>query len=198
MKNTELRKALLLGGAFIVFGLLALAEPFASAGTGEAASEDSLRVITGTAESTGQTTETTEAKHIFVYVCGAVKAPGVYELSAGSRCYEAVEAAGGYLPEADPSSRNPAGLLSDGEMLRIAFLGEETSLQETSGADGRIDINAADSQKLQDLPGIGPAKAEAIIEYRESNGPFQKAEDIMLVSGIGESLYSRIKNRIKV
>lgn len=154
---------------------------------------------------------------IQVYVCGAVECPGVYCLRENVRIYEAVEAAGGFRPEADQEWLNQAGTLQDGEKLRIYTL-EETSQMRTNGqteqgisvdaqgehaasssaADGKINLNTADREQLMTLPGIGESKAEAVISYREEHGMFQKIEEIMNISGIKEAVFLKIKDKIVV
>lgn len=152
---------------------------------------------------------------IAVYVCGAVKKPGVYELAAGSRVYEAVAMAGGMTKEASQRSVNQAGTLSDGQMIVIltdeeaeeashgeqpngAVFNGQISDGKTGSGDGRVNINTASAQELKSLPGIGDAKAAAIVAYREEHGAFSAAADIKKVSGIGESMFARLENLIRV
>lgn len=157
---------------------------------------------------------------IFVHVCGAVKRPGVYEIPAGSRMFEAVEAAGGFQEEACQDYLNMAGLLEDGTKLEIPTLEEAKALKEAGeapeklvsgtpesasfekrngdGATGLININTADIEALCTLPGIGESRARAILEYREKNGGFQEKEEIMQVSGIGQKMYEKIEEDITV
>ena len=202
MKKNGAKRLLLLFGAFLVFGLLLMADP-PSAGTGdlsrglllnEGAEED--RDPAGSEAKPAPEEEPAEL--LCVYVYGAVRSPGVYSLPVGSRVYDAAKAAGGYLPEADPSSLNPVRVLKDGEMLRVAFTGEESEESVSDPGDGLIDINTAGEALLMTLPGIGEAKAEAIVSFREDRGPFGSIEEIMLVSGIGEGIFSRIRDKIKV
>lgn len=163
-----------------------------------------------------------ETEMICVHVCGAVKSPGVYELAAGSRFYEAVEAAGGFSETACQDYLNMAAPLADGSRLEIPTLeavkereesekagnGGQTEYsyytlpekEEAAGGestetptDGLVNINTADIAGLCNLPGVGEGRAKAIIEYREKQGGFQKKEDIMEVSGIGEKMYARME-----
>ncbi len=146
-------------------------------------------------------TETQAEEHsCYVYVCGAVKQPGVYVLRAHARIYEAIEAAGGLTEEADFGSVNQAEELSDGQMVKILTKEEaSTAAQETEPeADGRIDINKASATELMTLPGIGSAKADSIVSYREQNGGFSSIEEVMQVEGIKEGVFNRMKDRIKV
>ena len=149
-----------------------------------------------------------ETGNVFIYVCGAVKDPGVYVLPEGSRVYEAIRMAGGMTPEANEAFVNQARVLVDGEQITV-FTKEETQgldpdtfEYDIPAADqvsqGKININKASAEELTSLSGIGEAKAQAIIEYRETNGAFRETSDIMKVSGIGEALYNKIKDDIDV
>ncbi len=134
----------------------------------------------------------------FVHVCGAVAAPGVYELPAGSRLEGAISAAGGFSEDADRDYYNLAQIAEDGEQIRVpAKSGSAGYTENGSYDDGLVDINTASATELASLPGIGAVKACAIIEYRDKNGRFGSIEDIMNVPGIKESLFSKIKGKIK-
>lgn len=155
----------------------------------------------------------TASQTVFVHVCGAVENLGVYELAGDARVYQAVEAAGGFLPEACEEYVNQAGALTDGTRLYIPTedevrelsqagkdtLTEELLLQsdsETDPADGLVNINTASMEELCTLPGIGEGKARHIISYRESTGKFEQIEDIMKVEGIKEGLFGKIRDLI--
>ena len=144
-----------------------------------------------------------EEKTCLVYVCGAVVSPGVYELDDGSRIYEAVELAGGFMEEAAEDALKLAESVTDGQMIRIPTEEEQEAVgrqgaEADSAADGKLDLNRADVAALMELPGIGQSKAEAIVGYREEHGPFFQAEDLMKVEGIKEGVFNKIKDRIKV
>ena len=143
-----------------------------------------------------------ETGSIFVFVCGAVVNPGLVELPEGSRIADALEKAGGFTENADVNYVNLASVLSDGQKVYFPEIGEAVAVepgQESSDPAGdKVNINTAGKDALCSLPGIGDSKAEAIIAYREEKGVFSKPEDIMNVSGIGELLYEKIKNRICV
>lgn len=149
---------------------------------------------------------------IYVDVCGAVVNPGVFQLEEGSRVFQAIEAAGGYLSEAAETCVNRAEVLSDGQQLYI-FTREEMEQQginagtagnaamnqpDAAGLDGKVNINTADESQLTTLTGIGATRAQAIIAYREENGPFSAIEDIMNVQGIKEGTFQKIKDDIVV
>ncbi|MBD5545601.1 MAG: hypothetical protein HDR01_15495 [Lachnospiraceae bacterium] len=149
--------------------------------------------------------ETEEPRQIFVYVCGAVECPGVYELSEDARAFEAIEKAGGFSPEAYEEALNLAKPLEDGEQLLIPTLEEweqgKAALDEAEGneaSDGLVNINTASKEELCTLSGVGESRAESIIAYREEHGGFMTIEDIKNVTGIKEGLFSKIKDKIKV
>ena len=144
-----------------------------------------------------------------VHVCGEVVNPGIYELPAGSRIYEAVKAAGGFTENAAEESVNLASPIEDGVQIRIYSKEEAETLAagaapfdgfEASG-EGKepvVNLNTATKEELMTLSGIGESRAEDIIRYREENGGFQNIEDIMKVSGIKDAAFQKIKDRITV
>lgn len=141
-----------------------------------------------------------EVSAIYVHVCGAVNTPGVVMLPEGSRGQDALDAAGGFAPEASEDFINLAELLTDGMQLYFPTREEAESLQESEREEqsNLININTAGVELLCTLPGIGEARAKAIVEYRESNGNFETIEDIMQVSGIKDSAFGKIKDLITV
>lgn len=149
-----------------------------------------------------ETFEEAQDKVCYVYICGAVVKPGVYTLPQGSRIYEVIQAAGGLCDDAEDTFVNQAEPVSDGMMIRI-YTKEEAELQKEMPADnmqsdGRVDINAAGVTELMTLPGIGSAKAEAIVSYRTENGEFSNIEDLMEIPGIKEGIFAQIREHIKV
>ena len=139
-------------------------------------------------------------KELVVYICGAVRMPAVYRLAPGSRVCDAIDAAGGFTPDADPQSVNQARLLCDEEML-IVYTTQETAQARDTGPDtgaGKVNLNSASKEQLMTLPGIGESKAGSIIRYREENGPFSCIEDVMNISGIKNSVYTKIRDLITV
>ena len=154
----------------------------------------------------------------YVYVCGAVNAPGVYELPAGSRVYEAIAMAGGMTGEADGRSLNQASELSDGQQITVYTREEAEKLQKNSSCAGmagqdagfggnlsagefekaKVNINTAGREELMTLHGIGAARADAILAYREQHGAFSRIEDIMNVEGIKEKAFAKIRDDIVV
>ena len=166
-----------------------------------------------------------EEKTLVVHICGAVSAPGVYELPAGSRIIDAVEAGGGFLPEADEACCNLAEEIVDGCQIYIMTKSEscadgqtekKAGIQTSPDSDmqttdrnvrsnsapalenGLVNLNTADIAALTTLPGIGESRAKAIISYREQHGAFAQIEDIMKISGIKQAAFSKIKDKITV
>jgi competence protein ComEA len=128
-----------------------------------------------------------------VYVSGAVATPGVYTLPGGSRLEAAVQAAGGLMPGAEAEKINLAALLEDGQQVEVPGVIDTGHINA-----GRVDINTASASELDALPGIGPTTAQAIVDFRLQNGPFQFIQDIQKVPGVGPTTYDRIKDYITV
>jgi competence protein ComEA len=128
-----------------------------------------------------------------VYVSGAVATPGVYLLPEGSRVDAAIQAAGGFIADAEPESINLAALLEDGEQIDVPGIVSTGHVNA-----GRVNINTATVSELDALPGIGPTTAQMIVDYRLQNGPFQFIQDIQNVPGIGPATYDRIKDYITI
>ena len=160
-------------------------------------------------ESEDATSQPDSASVMLVYICGAVMSPGVYELEVGSRVYQLVELAGGFAPDAAKGYLNLAGRLNDGQKVVVPTVSEaegdlygekETMAKNVdSAAEGNlVNINTADKEKLMTLPGIGEAKALAIIARRTEHGVFRTKEEIMQVPGIKEAAYEKIKSLITV
>ena len=140
---------------------------------------------------------------IYVDVSGCVVYPGVYCLPRGSRLFEAIELAGGLTDDADVRSINRAEQLKDEQRLLVLSREEYEEGQDQAGGSagvsgGKININRADAGTLEQLSGIGPSMAQRILEYRASNGDFQRIEDLMKVSGIGEKTFAKLRDHICV
>lgn len=169
-------------------------------------------------ESTAVTDEeTTEAVSCFVHVCGEVKNPGVYELSQGQRVYEAISLAGGFTEQAAENYLNLAEPVRDGMKLQVpdrdrvpeaewtqteeTGSGEEAFLEAGGGmtsSPGKVNLNTATKEELMGLKGIGEARAEDIIRFRQERGGFKRIEDIMEISGIKDTAFQKIKDDITV
>jgi competence protein ComEA len=135
---------------------------------------------------------------ITVYVTGAVAQPGsTVILPPGSRVEDAVAAAGGILPSADLERVNLAALLRDGDQVHVPAVGDAEVAVATTSGGALININTANADEIDQLPGIGPALAERIVAYRESNGPFASLDDLDQVEGIGPDVLTDIANLIE-
>lgn len=139
-----------------------------------------------------------------VHVTGAVVLPGLRSLPAGARVGDAVAAAGGALPDAWLERVNLARPVADGEQIHVPRIGEDAPPPGAVGAtsqgvlpDGRIDLNRATADELATLPGIGPARAAAIIAAREEQ-PFAEPGDLRRVPGIGEATFQRLAPLVAV
>ncbi len=160
-----------------------------------------------------------EPEMIFIDVCGAVNSSNVVSVPAGSRVFEAINAAGGATSEAELKYINLAAVCEDGQKLYVptkAEIEEQnaggstvpgtavvtdstlTGLTGERSSGGTVNINSANGDELQSLTGIGPSMAGRIIEYREQNGGFRKVEDLKNVSGIGERTFEKLKDKVCV
>ena len=135
-----------------------------------------------------------ERAPITVHVSGGVAEPGVYELARGSRAQDAVEAAGGASEEADLERINLARVLQDGQQVYVPVAGDDSA----EGVTFPININIASAEQLTLLPGIGAVTAQAIVDYRDEEGPFTRIEDIQDVPGIGPTTFETIRELISV
>jgi competence protein ComEA len=170
--------------------------------------------IPGETESPPSVQQKRVEKHWVLYITGAVRRPGVYKLPPDSRVYELVEQAGGLTDSAAPEAFNMAAPLEDGMHIHVPDKTEplppafDNSIQgvvspgtmasgKTQNGKDLIDINTADARTLERLPGIGPKTAEAIIRYREQEGPFRCVEDLLSVKGIGPAKLEAIKDQVQ-
>jgi competence protein ComEA len=152
-----------------------------------------------------------EPERIMVDVKGQVALPGVYTSSQGERVIDVIQRAGGLTENADETQVNLAEHVQDAMVIYIPAKGEEgltvpaggttVNPSNTGGGSGnqaKINLNKADETQLQNLPGIGPAKAAAITEYRQTSGPFKSVEDLKNISGIGDKTFEKLKDLITV
>lgn len=144
-----------------------------------------------------------EALTMMADIKGAVVNPGVYQINEGGRVIDLIELAGGLEQDADTAAINFALYVHDEMAVYVPRIGEEVKavlpvqLGESAGK-GTVNLNSAESSELQTLPGIGPAKADAIIKHRETNGPFKSIEDLKEISGIGDKTFEKLKDLISV
>lgn len=159
--------------------------------------------------------ETVKEQEWVVYITGSVKKPGVYRIPLGSRIFQALEAAGGFANEADQEAVNLAAMLQDGAHIKFPAKGEAGTRQgpvptnPTAPSSGLgtsdlkastefINLNTAEKEDLEKLPGVGPKTAQLIIDYREKNGAYKRAEDLLLIKGIGPAKYDAVKKLVTV
>lgn len=147
--------------------------------------------------------QASKSQRIGVHIAGAVCHPGVYFLSPEARVIDLITAAGGVLKKADLNQINLAETLIDGQkvfiplqQISIANNQITSSSKNSQVSSEKISINRGSKADLMNLPGIGPSKAEAIIEYRKENGFFRKLAELTEVSGIGEKTYQHLKDLI--
>ena len=163
--------------------------------------------VTLDAGTTPQAEAPVKESEIVVYVAGAVNRPGVVQLAEGARAKDAVDACGGFLPTADTNGVNLAQKLKDGMQVTVPEKSPQgTAAQGAAGGaqagaakslpEGMVNINTADEKELDKLPGVGPAMAKRIVEYRTENGAFQAPEEIKRVKGIGDAKYEKMKDKI--
>lgn len=160
-------------------------------------------------KSISKPTKTANSKWLIVDVEGAVNKPGVYRLLATARVYDAIQHAGGLTEQADTSAINQAQKLHDQSQVFVPDKNSSSTApntaqtiaanSENSVTDTKtINLNTADVTELQNLPGVGPKKAELIIQYRQEKGSFLKIEDLTEVQGIGEKTFAKIKSQLTV
>lgn len=181
--------------------------------------DDSNIILSNVVEKETKEDETIEEKNkIVVYIAGAIKNEGIYELEENSRIANIIEKAGGLTNDANINNINLAYILQDGMKVYIpknndknemnddtntyvSKGNEESKIDKSTSVEtknSKININTATQTELETLPGIGPSTAANIINYRKENGKFNNIEDLKKVSGIGDSKYNKIKEMIKV
>lgn len=154
-----------------------------------------------------------DAGGVVVHVTGAVARPGVYRLASGSRVHDAVQQAGGALPNGFSGALNLAAVLSDGERIDVPVktdaapltvappglqgaAGKSVVHAPSKGTSGRVNLNTATLQQLDALPGVGPSIAARIIEYRQKEGPFRTVEQLLEVPGIGPKKMEALRDLV--
>lgn len=167
--------------------------------------DENWEIVEEEVEMGGETLEEQAVnEELLVDVKGAVQKPGVYKATVGERVIDLIEKAGGVTEVANSLAINFAMKVTDEMVVYVPTIGEEentidSSITTKGDADSdKININKASQAELETLPGIGPAKAQAIIEFRETSGPFKNIEEIMSISGFGEKTFEKLKDSISV
>jgi competence protein ComEA len=202
--HTGVITALLMLGLITAGWLLLRARPVAVASPGEVVT---LSTPSQTAAS-GTPSPSKRASKIVVHVLGAVRRPGLVRLPESSRVQDAIDAAGGLTHRADPGELNLAQLLNDGQQVVIGTSRDPAgevrdqagSAGTASGAapTGAVDLNRADQSQLEQLPGVGPVTAQAILTWRQEHGRFNRIEELQEVDGIGPKTYAQIAPHVRV
>lgn len=137
---------------------------------------------------------------VYVHILGAVQTPGVYQFRDGDRVVDAIAAAGGFAPTADPQAVNLARFLTDGEQILVPVQGAAPPATGPSASDpgSKVNLNTASSTELETLPRVGPATAERILAWRDSNGRFAAVDDLLNVPGIGDKIFESLKDLVTV
>lgn len=143
-----------------------------------------------------------KAATIYVHIVGEIVAPGIYELDSGARIVDVIFAAGGFSEKADQASVNLAREVTDGEQVVVFRVGQAPSStmggvgSTSSSGESLISLNRGSQAELEQLPGVGPALAARMIDWRTANGGFKKKEDLLNISGIGDKLFAGIKDEV--
>jgi len=147
--------------------------------------------------SSGTKNVTVSSARIYVDVAGEVRKPGIYQLDSGARVFDVVLLAGGFTGKANQASVNLARTLTDGEQLIVLNKSQQSFGTSTSNnGSSLISLNQASEAELEQLPGVGPALAGRMIDWRSANGGFKSKEDLLNVAGIGDKLFAQIENKV--
>ena len=191
--DNKFKNALALGG-FIIFAII----------VGLFVSRSESKTDTDNVEGNIQEVEETSTENLFfVYVVGAVYKPGVVEVEEGTRLYQVIQKAGGALETADLSKINLASIVKDEQKIIVPYTENKEDKVNDNSANVQasvrlVNIYTASEAELHTLNGIGASTAKKIVDYRNQNGDFNTVEEIMNVSGIGQSKFDSIKNDITV
>lgn len=167
-------------------------------------------VLTDTTDLIAETEkENNDVVKMYVDIKGAVKLPGMYEVTSDMRVLNVIDMAGGLKETADDSQVNFSQRIEDQMVIYIPVEGEELSETVIAGTnsntaniskdeDGKVNLNQATKEELMTLSGVGEKKAEKIIEYREENGSFKTIEDLKNVNGFGEKSFESLEKYISI
>ena len=175
-------KASITALAIVGFGVYVLASG--------SSSPNKVNISKQTSSSSSQEVKTPS---IYIHVAGAVRKPGIYQLDSGSRVFDAVLLAGGFTNKANQASVNMARILNDGEQL---FVSTGATAMSSAATSSLISLNQASSSQLEELPGVGPALAGRMVDWRTANGGFKSKEDLLNVAGIGDKLFAAVKDLV--
>jgi competence protein ComEA len=196
-------------GVLLVLGLITAgwlllrARPVAVASPGEVVTMSTPLQSAPTTAPSGSARPT----KLVVHVLGAVRRPGLVKLPENSRVQDAIDAAGGLTRRADPGELNLAQPLADGQQLLIGTAGDPAGEVRDGGEQGEgtggsatatLDLNRANQPQLEELPGIGPVTAQAILNWRQQHGRFSRIEELQEVDGIGPKTYAQIAPHVRV
>jgi len=196
--------ALLILGLLTAGWLLLRARPVAIASPGEVVTMSTPQPTAATASPSASQ----RAAKLVVHVLGAVRRPGLVKLPEHSRVQDAIDAAGGLTGRADPGELNLAQPLADGQQLVIGTKsdpagevrdgGEPGGAGSGSSTTATLDLNRANQAQLEELPGVGPVTAQAILTWRQQHGRFNRIEELQEVDGIGPKTYAQIAPHVRV
>ncbi len=204
--GADMKKKIKLVGTFIIIIFLAGSYYFDGAGsnTRKIQKQESTGLML---ESNSASVREKENNKIIIYITGEIKNPGVYQIAPADRLINLVELAGGFTRAADKEKINLASPLIDGEKIEIPpkkskseieFIEQYGENESSNISDSKININRADQKELEKITGVGPGKAENIIDYRDKNGFFSSFNQLLDVSGIGEKTLEKIKDEISL
>lgn len=171
-----------------------------------ACDSDNKDIELSTKRTEDEYTDESSENGIYIHISGEVEREGVYCVDNGTRLYQVIDKAGGFTKKAERDYLNLAETVYDGQKIQVLSKKEykkqqdvtKESLKASDSDTGLLDINTATVEQFTELPGIGTAKATAIISYRDENGKFSSKEDIKKVSGIGDAIFANIESMITV
>lgn len=201
-------RSLTMKHVMVVVALLALAVVATVVALGKSAATEvpiSPATVSRSAAAPPSPSKSSSPERVRVHVAGSVATPGVVVIVRGSIVQDAIAAAGGLSPDADPADLNLAAPVSDGMQIRIGSSADPEGMIAVAGpgveasgevGGGKLDLNSATAAQLEELPGIGPVTAGAIIAWREEHGPFSSVEQLQEIDGIGPKTFDRLEPKV--